>query len=135
MHATATWVQISHSIAHSSTQYQHEDWGIGTSGGINVQTLRFYERERLLRRPLRTPAGYRIYGHPDLERIRFIRLCQGLGFTLSEIRVLSQLHDTLRLPQRLRKHAAIVVLIFSHAHESAGNVETDEHFDQAQEPV
>jgi MerR family copper efflux transcriptional regulator len=62
---------------------------------VNIQTLRFYEREGLLRPPLRTAAGYRSYAESDLERVRFIRLCQGLGFTLREIHDLLQLHREL----------------------------------------
>lgn len=59
---------------------------------VNVQTIRFYEREGLLRNPARTPAGYRTYEQPDLDRVIFIRLCQGLGFTLREVRELIRLH-------------------------------------------
>lgn len=59
---------------------------------VNIQTLRFYEREGLLRPPARTVSGYRTYMDRDLERVRFIRLCQGLGFTLREIQHLLILH-------------------------------------------
>ena len=62
---------------------------------VNIQTLRFYEREGLLRPPVRTASGYRSYAESDLERVRFIRLCQGLGFTLREIQELLQLHREL----------------------------------------
>lgn len=62
---------------------------------VSIQTLRFYEREGLLRPPMRTPAGYRSYAKSDLERVHFIRLCQGLGFTLREIHDLLQLHREL----------------------------------------
>ncbi|WP_263355054.1 MerR family transcriptional regulator [Acidicapsa acidisoli] len=61
---------------------------------VNIQTLRFYEREGLLRRPMRTPSGYRSFEESDLERVRFIRICQGLGFTLREIQQLVQLHKS-----------------------------------------
>jgi len=59
---------------------------------VNIQTLRFYEREGLLRPPARTASGYRSYMDSDLERVRFIRLCQGLGFTLREVQQLLVLH-------------------------------------------
>jgi len=62
---------------------------------VNIQTLRFYEREGLLRPPVRTASGYRSYADSDLERVRFIRLCQGLGFTLREVYQLLQLHRQL----------------------------------------
>jgi MerR family transcriptional regulator, copper efflux regulator len=61
---------------------------------VNVQTLRFYEREGLLLQPVRTVSGYRSYAERDLERVRFIRLCQGLGFTLREIEKLLVLHKS-----------------------------------------
>jgi MerR family copper efflux transcriptional regulator len=61
---------------------------------VNIQTLRFYEREGLLRPPARTASGYRSYMDNDLERVRFIRLCQGLGFTLREIQHLLILHKS-----------------------------------------
>jgi MerR family transcriptional regulator, copper efflux regulator len=61
---------------------------------VNIQTLRFYEREGLLRPPPRTASGYRSHMDSDLERVRFIRLCQGLGFTLREIQHLLILHKS-----------------------------------------
>lgn len=67
---------------------------LAAQAGLNVQTLRFYEREGLLRPPVRTASGYRSYAEADLERIRFIRLCQGLGFTLREIQQLLVLHKS-----------------------------------------
>jgi MerR family transcriptional regulator, copper efflux regulator len=68
---------------------------LAARAGVNIQTLRFYERERLLRAPVRTSSGYRSYEERDLERVRFIRLCQGLGFTLREIHQLLELHKSL----------------------------------------
>ena len=67
---------------------------------VNIQTLRFYEREGLLPAPLRSGSGYRIYEISDLERVRFIRNCQGLGFTLREIQQLIHLHSGLSRTRR-----------------------------------
>jgi len=47
---------------------------------VNLQTVRFYERRGLLRKPARTRAGYRIYEDADLESLVFIKWCQRLGF-------------------------------------------------------
>jgi MerR family mercuric resistance operon transcriptional regulator len=58
----------------------------------SITTLRFYEREGMLRQPPRTAAGYRMYSAADLEQVRFIRNCQKLGFSLSDIQKLSALH-------------------------------------------
>jgi Hg(II)-responsive transcriptional regulator len=54
--------------------------------GVNVETLRFYERKGLLPMPPRRPSGYREYPPGDVRRIRFIKRAQELGFSLGEIR-------------------------------------------------
>jgi len=53
---------------------------------VNIQTVRFYERQKLLPQPERTPSGYRIYNDADLRRLLFIRQAKALGFSLEEIR-------------------------------------------------
>lgn len=68
--------------------------------GLNVPTLRFYEREGLLAKPARTRSGYRAYEQRDLERIRLIRSCQEIGFTLRDVREVLELHRVLALPGR-----------------------------------
>ena len=52
---------------------------------VNVDTLRYYERIKLLFPDNRTPSGYRIYGEKAKHRVLFIRKAQSLGFTLNEI--------------------------------------------------
>jgi MerR family copper efflux transcriptional regulator len=59
--------------------------------GLSVDAIRFYERNGLLPRPLRTPGGFRKYGENELETLAFVRRVQGLGFQLSEIRGLLKL--------------------------------------------
>ncbi len=54
-------------------------------GGVNVQTVRYYERRGLLPEPERRESGYREYTLDSLARLQFIRRSQELGFTLSEI--------------------------------------------------
>ena len=53
--------------------------------GVNIQTVRYYERRRLLTAAERKPSGYRLYGEEALKRLRFIKNAQALGFTLHEI--------------------------------------------------
>lgn len=65
---------------------------LAQKAGVNIQTLRFYERTGILRSPGRTASGYRSYTESDLESVRFVRRCQLLGFTLKEIRHLAELH-------------------------------------------
>jgi MerR family copper efflux transcriptional regulator len=57
-------------------------------GGVNLETIRYYEREGLLPRPPRTRAGYRIFPRDAAQRLRFIKRAQQLGFALTEIREL-----------------------------------------------
>lgn len=53
--------------------------------GVNVQTVRYYERLNVLGPSARRPSGYRLYGHEEERRLRFIKNAQALGFTLREI--------------------------------------------------
>jgi MerR family copper efflux transcriptional regulator len=68
--------------------------------GVNVETLRFYEREGLLPKPARTRSGYRQYEKRDLERVRLIRSCQEIGFTLREVKEVLELHRVLASAER-----------------------------------
>ena len=52
---------------------------------VKVETVRYYERRNLISEPPRSDSGYRQYGQEDVQRIRFIKRAQGLGFTLHEI--------------------------------------------------
>jgi MerR family transcriptional regulator, copper efflux regulator len=53
--------------------------------GVNVETLRYYERLDLLSPSTRKSSGYRIYGPSELQRLYFIKNAQALGFTLQEV--------------------------------------------------
>lgn len=59
--------------------------------GVNIDTIRYYERERLLAEPQRRPSGYRVYDDSAVERLHFIRRAKQLGFTLTEIGELLEL--------------------------------------------
>jgi len=81
---------------------------LARQAGVNVQTVRFYEREGLLAAPARTRAGYRQYQPADLERLRLIRSCQEIGFTLRDVQEVLELHRVLALrsgAQRLKPRA------------------------------
>src|SRR5215472_12318505 len=65
---------------------------LARKAAVNIQTIRFYEREGLLPVPARNHSGYRCYETVDLERVTFIKRNQELGFTLDEIRQLLDLH-------------------------------------------
>lgn len=71
---------------------------------VNVQTIRFYERKKILREPARTASGYRIYNEQQVETVLFVKQCQRLGFPLQEIRQLLELHQAMAsLPLRAAK--------------------------------
>ena len=52
--------------------------------GVGVETIRFYEREGVLPKPKRKASGYRLFDTDTVQRIRFIRKVQGVGFSLKE---------------------------------------------------
>src|SRR5260370_17039131 len=58
---------------------------------VNRETVRYYERRRLLQRPSRSIAGYRVFSDDALRRLRFIRHAKMLGFSLEEIKELLSL--------------------------------------------
>lgn len=62
--------------------------------GVTPDTVRYYERVGLLAPPERTAAGYRIYDHSAVERLRFVQGCQRLGLRLRDIADLLEIRDT-----------------------------------------
>ena len=68
---------------------------LARTAGVNLETIRFYERQGLLPAPARTVSGYRSYQQSDLERVLFIKRNQEIGFTLAEIKQLIDLHSVL----------------------------------------
>src|SRR5579872_5504417 len=59
---------------------------LAREGGVNVETIRHYERHGLLPKVPRTASGYRQFSEDHAIRLRFIRRAQELGFTLNEIK-------------------------------------------------
>ena len=56
--------------------------------GVDVDTIRFYEKSGLLPAPARTDNGYRAYGQAHLERLAFIRHCRALDMPLADVKLL-----------------------------------------------
>jgi Cu(I)-responsive transcriptional regulator len=56
--------------------------------GIGIETVRFYERQGLIKPPPRTDSNYRVYPEEEVARLRFIKRAKNLGFTLNEIKEL-----------------------------------------------
>lgn len=61
--------------------------------GVNIETIRYYEKTGAMPNPPRTAAGYRLYSEPHRNRLKFIRRCRQLGFTMVEIQDLLGLVD------------------------------------------
>ena len=66
--------------------------------GVHVETIRYYERRRLLRPLRREVNGYRAYDRESVQIVRFVKRAQGLGFSLREIQGLLRLRDTSDVP-------------------------------------
>ncbi len=66
---------------------------LARQAGVNVETIRYYEKIELMPEPIRADNGYRVYGETGLKRLSFIRRCRELGFSLDEVRGLLGLVD------------------------------------------
>jgi MerR family mercuric resistance operon transcriptional regulator len=79
---------------------------VAKRSGVNIQTIRYYERQGLLSAMSRTAAAYRIFSVESVQRIRFIKRAQELGFSLKEIKELLSLRmDTHTTQADIRKQA------------------------------
>src|SRR5579863_9321652 len=56
--------------------------------GLSSDTIRYYERLRLVRQPRRSRGGYRLYDDQALQRLRLIRRARAIGFSLQEVRAI-----------------------------------------------
>lgn len=81
--------------------------------GCNLETIRYYEKTGMMPDPPRTAAGYRVYDHGHVARLRFILRARELGFTIEEIRGLLDLVDggnqtCAEVKERTERHLADV---------------------------
>lgn len=79
--------------------------GLAERSQVSRDTLRFYERRRLLSPPRRTASGYRLYSEEDANRVRFIRRAQAMGLTLQDIQELLRA-QTLKTTEQCRRVAS-----------------------------
>jgi DNA-binding transcriptional MerR regulator len=82
------------------------------AAGVNIQTIRYYERRGLLPRPARGVSGYRELSRETVRLVRFIKRAQDLGFTLTEVTELLQLRS-----ERRRDRASIRAVAESRLHQ------------------
>lgn len=73
--------------------------GLAREAGVNVETIRFYQRRGLLTAPPKPLGGIRRYDQTDVARVQFIKAAQRIGFTLDEIAQLLELDDGLHCAQ------------------------------------
>lgn len=69
---------------------------LAKQAGVNLQTIRYYERRKLIPAPQRSSSGYRQYKFDMVRRVLFIKRAQELGFSLREIQELLNLRLTSR---------------------------------------
>ncbi len=68
---------------------------LATEAGVSVETVRYYQRRKLIAEPKRPPGRVRRYGGSDAQRLLFIKDAQRLGFSLSEVNELLNLVGTM----------------------------------------
>jgi MerR family mercuric resistance operon transcriptional regulator len=66
---------------------------LAKDSGVNIETIRYYERIGVMPKPPRSAGGYRLYAADHLKRLTFVRRGRELGFSLDELRDLLQLVD------------------------------------------
>ena len=66
---------------------------LASKANISVETIRYYERRGLIKRPVKPEIGYRQYENESLQRLLFIKKAKTLGFSLDEIGILLVLSE------------------------------------------
>lgn len=80
----------------AKTTAKSAEFPIGTlaqESGVNIETIRYYEKIGVMPKPARSVGGYRLYTGDHLKRLTFVRRGRELGFTLDELRDLLRLVD------------------------------------------
>jgi MerR family mercuric resistance operon transcriptional regulator len=70
---------------------------LADAAGVNLETIRYYERIKLMPRPGRTRGGHRVYEAEHIRRLVFIRRARELGFGIGDIRALLALAEPKRI--------------------------------------
>jgi len=63
---------------------------LAKEAGVNVETIRFYEREGVLKQPPQPLGGWRVYGDEAVWTVKYVRLAQKMGFSLGDVRELGK---------------------------------------------
>ena len=75
---------------------------VAERSGVNLQTIRYYERIGILPKPPRSAGGHRLYAGEHRQRLVFIRRSRELGFSLDQVRALLGLRDGRRTCARVK---------------------------------
>ncbi len=78
---------------------------VAEAATVHIETLRYYERRGLLRRPPRSHANYRLYPEEAVRQVCFIKRAQDLGFSLNEIKELIALRTGASPAREVRERA------------------------------
>lgn len=92
------------------TQKSYSIGELAKTAGVNVETIRFYQRRNLLRQPIKPFSGIRHYTEHDIQRVHFIKQSQKLGFSLDEISELLSLDGVQKCPEA--KEIALRKLVY-----------------------
>jgi len=82
---------------------------LAKQAGVSVETIRYYEREGLVKQPHKPIQGYRQYSIDTLKKLLFIKRSQGLGFTLAEIQTLLTVESSCDAVQGLTEQKLVLV--------------------------
>lgn len=83
-------------MTRSNTTSRAQTFAIGALSeltGVNIETIRYYEKIGLLPQPRRSEGRHRVYDHELKQRLQFLRRSRELGFSIEEIRALLRLVD------------------------------------------
>ena len=94
----------------NSTGETYTIGGLAAAAGVHVETVRYYQRRKLVSEPNRPQGGVRRYTKADAEQLRFIKRAQAVGFTLVEIEALLALRT--RKSCRATRSLAVTKLQF-----------------------
>ena len=80
-------------MAKAAVKTEFSIGALSSDSGVNIETIRYYEKIGVMPKPARSKGGYRLYAADHIKRLTFIRRGRELGFSLDELRDLLRLVD------------------------------------------
>lgn len=117
-------------ISQNGLQASFQIGDLAKRTALSIDTIRFYERRRLLPTAARSAGRFRLYTANDIERLRFVRRMQGLGFSLEQIKELmgiraDKAHACASVRQFLRTKLAEVTVKIRELQQLESELKTD----------